>query len=69
MVLAYRQIYTLAEWDRTEKNLSCTQSTDHWQGMGKRKSLQQKVLGSLDTQMQKKETGPLYYTQNLHKMH
>ena len=30
--------------------------------MGKRQSLQQMVLGKLDSNMEKKETGPLSYT-------
>ena len=32
--------------------------------MGKRQSLQQMVLGKLDSYMQKNETGPLSYTMN-----
>ena len=32
-----------------------------------RQFLQQKVLGKLDSNMQKKETGPLYYTIQEHK--
>ena len=33
--------------------------------MGKKQSFQQMVLGKLDSNMQKKETGPVFYT--IHK--
>ena len=36
--------------------------------MGKRQSLQQLVLGNLDSNMQKNETGPLSYTIHKNKL-
>ena len=36
--------------------------------MGKRQSLQQMVLGKLDSNMQEKETGPRFYTIHKNKL-
>ena len=71
MVLAQKQKHRSMEQDRKPRNKSThIRSTDLQQQhqeftIGKEKSLQQMVLGKLDIQMQKNETGPLSYT--IHK--
>ena len=68
MVPAQKQTHRSMEQNRDPRNgLSTLWSTYPWQSrkefpMEKRQSLQQMVLGKLDSHMQKNETGPFPYT-------
>jgi len=67
MVLSQKQTHRSIEQNRKPRNkptINLQQNRKEYP-MGKRPSLQQMVLGKLDSNMQKKETGPLSYT--IHK--
>ena len=70
MTLAQKSI----EQDRKPRNKSMIVWSIHPQqscqeyAMRKRQSLQQMVLGKLESYMQKNKTGPLFYTRNKNKL-
>ena len=68
MVLAQKQKYRSMEQDRKPRDKPSHICSNYFQqvcqehSMRKGQSLQQMVLGKLDTHMQINEIGPLYYT-------